>query len=388
MKKLARIATLLLATCAFGPGAFGQIADDASRRDTAAHFGEAMAKGLNERDGKAVAALIDLHALAQRVAEIQSSSAVEQSKLVREIEAGGSAQLISGYFQTLNATHGRAKFMRVAGTRPARALLRLDLGRSGYDYLEFVVETHDGQTRAVDWFQLSTGELVSTTIGALTQLFTAQDPGLLGRLFGAENVDKNAAETFRKISELHHAGKYAEALAALKTLPEPIRDSRIMLSVAATMARMSKQDDEYDRVLAKLAEKYGDDPAASFKLLDHYFTQKNQPALLKALDTIEKRVGVDGVQRQMRASAYFMVDDFANCLKYAEESIKLEPDRLGGYDTRASALVGLGRYPDAVAQYRDMEGKFGLKFSRAIFASDPHSAKFVASPAFAAWLPK
>jgi predicted Zn-dependent protease len=211
---------------------------------------------------------------------------------------------------------------------------------------------------------------------------------MLGRLLGVQNVDKTALLNLQKVGDLQRQGKYAEALKVLQTLPPAISDSRIMLSVQASLAMLSKQDSEYARVLAKLAAKYSDDPAAAFKLVDHYFTTKDLPNMLRSLDTMEKRVGVDGVTRHLRAAAYCSTNDYTSCLRYADESCKLEPDRMAGYDVRATALVGLGRFPDAVAQYRDMEKGYGLQFTRAIFEEDPAFAKFVASPAFNGWLPK
>jgi tetratricopeptide (TPR) repeat protein len=219
-------------------------------------------------------------------------------------------------------------------------------------------------------------------------MFTTSDAGVLGRLFGTESVDAKALARMRKVGELQRAGKYAEALKELRQLPDAMVNSRVLLSAQATIAQMSKDDAEYTRVLAKLAEKYSDDPATAFKLIDHYFTIKDRPKMLASIDTMEKRVGADGVTRNLRAAAYFHTGDYANTLKFADEAIQLEPDFLNGHDTRASALVGLARYDDAVAQYQGVEKQFGLAFTRDVFVSDPFFAAFAKSAAFRAWLPK
>jgi tetratricopeptide (TPR) repeat protein len=174
----------------------------------------------------------------------------------------------------------------------------------------------------------------------------------------------------------------------VQQLPEPIANSRALLSAQVTMAQMSKNDADYTRVLAKFAEKYSDDPSTAFRLVDHYFTIKDRPKMLASLDTIEKRVGSDGVTRILRAAAYFSTEDYANTLKYADEAIRLEPDFMNGHDTRASALVGLARYAEAISQYQSVEKQFGVAFTRDVFTSDPFFAKFVKSAAFRAWLPQ
>ena len=110
--------------------------------------------------------------------------------------------------------------------------------------------------------------------------------------------------------------------------------------------------------------------------------------VLKSIDTMEKRVGVDGVTRMLRASAYMLGNDLENALKCADEAIALESDLLAAQDTRATLLVQLGRFKEAVAAYKAMETQFGFQFTRDIFTADPVFKQFVASPAFAAWLPE
>jgi len=383
MKTLAWLATLLFATCGYA-----QISGAAGERDAARRFGEAIVGALNERDGKRMATLVDVRGFGLRTAKVQGMKPVEQEQLVAGLEKAGLSTLFANYFQALDASNGSAKFLRVTETRPARALVRLDLGTNGNDYLEFVLETREGRTRTVDWFVLSSGELVSVTIGSVAQMFTTSDAGVLGRLFGTERVDAQSLARMRRVGELQRAGKYAEALKELRQLPPAMADSRVLLSAQATIAQMSKNDAEYTRALAKLAEKYSDDPATAFKLIDHYFTIKDGPKMLASIDTLERRIGTDGVTRNLRAAAYFRTDDYANTLKYADEAIHLEPDLMNGHDTRASALVGLARYADAIAQYQSVEKQFGLEFTRDVFASDPFFAGFVKSAAFRAWLPK
>jgi tetratricopeptide (TPR) repeat protein len=381
MKHLLLLTTVLLAT-----STLGQDKPRATEPDPAAQFGEAVAQAFNERDQKALTGLIDIRSLGERAARVQQLSETQQAQFVRGVESVGASRMVASYMQSMEASQGTAQFMRARATKPPRALVRLDLGQNGFDYLEYVVETRGGRSRAVDWFQLSTGELVSVTMGGVAQMFTTNDPGLLGRLFGMDKMDESAMANMRKAGEQQRAGKFAEALATLKKLPPQMQNSRILLTAQASMAVLAKQDEEYTRILAKLAQHHADDPAAAFKLVDHFFTIKDLPNILKALDTMERRVGVDGVTRQLRAAGYSVMNDFPNALKYADESIKLEPDRVGGHDIRASVLVGLGRHQDAVTEYQGLEKNFGLQFTREVFTDDPAFAQFVASAPFKAWL--
>ena len=388
------VATLLFATLPVTASAqqaapAPQAATD-KQRAIAEKFGADVTRAFNERDRKTLMVLLDFHELVVRAADFTGLTGKNRQDYIRGTESVGIDRLLEAYFRGLDADEGTVRFIRVTDQRPPRALVRFDLGDKGFNYLEFVLRTDaKGQTRAVDWFQMNTGELLSVTLGGASQLFAGANPGLVQRLLGGSSaLDEDTVAKMRKAGELHRAKKYAEALALLKQLPEPLATSRIMLSAQITTAALANLSDEYDRALSQMAKYHSDDPAASFMLMDYYFLRKDVPQVLKALDTMEKRVGVDGATSLMRANTYALAEDYANGLKFAEKALSLEPDYLSAHDTRATLLVHLKRYPDAVDAYRGMEKRFGLAFTREIFLSDPVFEPLVASKAFSAWLPK
>ena len=378
------LVALLFATCAAAEN------DAATKRRAAAEsFGNEIARAFNERDGEALNSLIDLHALALRAAQYQEMSAELEQAFVRGAELKGLQPLIATYFRALDTSKGTVKFMRVTTQTPPRSLVRFDLGAQGFNYAEYVLHTDaTGRTRAVDWYQLTTGDLMSVTLGGVGQLFTNASPGLLERMFGGEAINRELIANLARVGELYRSGKYAEALEILKKLPEPVASSRFILSARATAASYAKLTDEYDAALAKLAAKHSDDPSTTFMLIDYHFKRQDTPRVLAAIDTMERRVGVDGVTRMLRANAYMLTNDIANALKSADEAVALEPDLLTAQDSRATLLVRMERFEDAISAYRAMETQFSFTFTRDVFLEDPTFARLVASPAFKAWLPK
>lgn len=370
--------------------AMAQAADNAAQRRAATEkFGVEIARAFNERDRKALNAMIDLHALATRAAEYQGLTGAEEKGFVKGAEAKGLTPLVDSYFRALDTSRGKVTFMRVTSQTPPRALVRFELGNQGFNYAEYVVHIDAaGKTRAVDWFQLTTGDLMSVTLGGIGQMFSGANASLLERMFGGDHISKEDVANLAKIGEMYRNGKYAEALVILKSLKEPLASSRILLSARATAASYANLPDEYDAALAKLAAKYADDPAATFMLIDYHFKRQDTPKVLKSIDTMEKRVGVDGVTRMLRASAYMLGNDLDSALKSADEAIALESDLMAAQDTRATLLVQLGRFKEAVTAYKAMETQFGFEFTRDIFTSDPVFKQFVASAPFKAWLPK
>lgn len=387
MKHALLLIALLVATPVFAETA-APSAQQQQQRAAAEHFGARIEQALNERNKPAAIALIDMHALAERAADYQGLTGQMHSDFVAGAEKAGANALIDAYFKVLDSGKGKVKFMRATNQFPPRSLVRFDLGDHGFNYCEFIVATDSaGQVRAVDWYQLATGDLMSVTLGGIGQMFLANNAGPIEKLLGAKPQADTLAQ-MRRIGELQRAGKYAEALALYKNLKAPIGDARFILTARASAAMFANQLDEYDLALARMAELYSNDPGASFMLIDYYFKRQDLPKLLTTLDTVEKRVGRDGITRMLRANSYFASQDLDNALKTTEEAIALEPDRMDPYDLRATFLVSLARYPEAVAAYRDMEQRFDLTFTRDIFTSEPTFEQFVKSAAFRAWLPK
>jgi len=383
MKHAIRTLALVLLTTR----GFAETPAPAAPPGIAERFGLEIAQALNERDRDTLSGLIDMHALAMRAADYQGLTGRDRQDFVRGTESVGVGKLTAAYFTALDASHGTVKFIRATKQFPPRSLVRFDMADHGFNYCEFVLATDSaGHTRAVDWFQLATGDLMSVTLGGVGQVLSTDNPGLVERLLGAR-PDASALEQLRRLGDLQRAGKYDEALDLVKHLPEPLVNSRVMLTTRASVAIYAKRTDEYYLALAQIAKRYSTDPAASFMLMDYYYKQHDIPQVLRALDTMEKRIGVDGITRQLRGNAYFLSNDLPNAIRYTEESIRLEPDRLEPHDQRATFLVHSARYADAVAEYRDIEQRFGLHFTRDIFVKDPEYAGLVKSNVFGAWLP-
>jgi hypothetical protein len=357
------------------------------RVDRVEKVGREIVRAFNERDEKGFLAVVDMDVLGQRVAQGMQLSPTDQKSFLEGFRRGGARNLVLTLFKALDSTQGTVRFLRVVP--PSKVLVRFDLGGQGYDYYEFIVQPDVyGGLRAVDWFQLSRGALVSQAVGALAQLMIAPSPDLLRSLFGLKTVDKAIIDQMQGISAKQREGRYAEALAEIERLPDPIANSRVMLQTRVGTASMAKLDDAYRSALGQLAQRYGDDPSAAFLLLDHYFFERQTDKILEAVTTIEKRVGVDGVTRLFRANASMMAGRYDEAVKFAQESIRLEPDLLDSYYSLAEGYLGQKRYPEAVATLSGAGAKFGLVFDRAEFAKDPRYAELMKSAAFRKWLPK
>lgn len=352
-------------------------------------IGGELIQAFNHRDEPALTDLIDMNAFGLRAAKSMYDDPGQQAAFARGLAHAGAHNILQSYFKSLDATQGTMKLLReVERDRQRLVLTRIDLKTKGFDWLEFVIEPDNaGRPRVVDWFQLSRGELLSVTVGALGRLLFDPNPDLIHTLLGVPKVDAEVVEQMKQIGALQRAGDYSGELVALSKLPQPIAESRRLLMVRAATASIAGQDAVYRSTLDVVAQRYGNDPAAAFMLLDHYILENQTANALHSIAVIEQRVGADGATSLLKANVYLLSGAFAPGIACAQESIRLEPQLSSGYFSLARGYVGLQDYPQAISVYRTLSSQFGYRFERRGFAAEPKYAAFVQSDAFAKWLP-
>jgi Tetratricopeptide repeat len=359
--------------------------------DEATAIGERISTAFNERQGDVLARMIDMEALAARVAATVSDNEKQQAEFARGfLMKAKSGEIVQQVFAQLDSSEGSStKFMRVVqrGTE-RRPVVRFDWGNDGFEYMEFVIQRdRKGTPRILDWIPLSSGEMFSAMLGSTARL-VMEAPGVLARVFGVQRIDPETITRMKRIAELRKQGKSREAYDEMEKLPAELADSRPMLIQRASLANEFKDEASYRRMLVRLEQLHGDHPSAAFMLLDHYFYSKDLNKCLQAISAIEKQVGADGMTHLLRANIHVTMGMYADAIADAREGIRLEPDFVNSYFTLAQAHVALGQFGEAVEVYSKLEQNFGYQFARENFVADASFGKFVASPPFRKWLGK
>ena len=121
-------------------------------------------------------------------------------------------------------------------------------------------------------------------------------------------------------------------------------------------------------------------------LLDHYFFAKDLDKCLRAIATIESRVGVDGMTQMLRSNIYMTMGKHQDAITYARKAIEVEPDMTDPYFTLAQSHVALGQFDEAIDVYSTLQDDFGYRFTKDNFAQEATFTKFIASPQFKKWM--
>jgi tetratricopeptide (TPR) repeat protein len=351
-------------------------AADAKTPDLQA-VGAQLTTMFNERQADALAGMLDINALGERVAANVYANDQGRNAFVKGFTKSAQPRtLVNDFFAQLDRSpDSAAKFMRVV-TRDAEArpLLRFDYGDSGFEYIEFVVRPDaKGGVRIIDWAPLSGGELYSVAVGRMARILTDPAPGLIQTLLGIPQMDEATLKRMKKIAELRRGGDLRGAYQEMEKLP-------------ADIASESGDDDGYRKMLARLEQLHGKDPAAAFMLLDHYFYAKDLDKCLQAISSIESRVGVDGLTQMLRANIYMTLGKHSEAVTYARKAIESEPEMSDPYFTLAQSHVVLGHFAEAIDAYTTLQDEFGYQFTKENFAQDATFTKFIASPQFKQWL--
>jgi Tetratricopeptide repeat len=355
-----------------------------------AAVGAQLATIFNERKSDTLASMLDISALGGRVAGNVFENDKGRSEFVRGFtKTAQPAVLVKDFFALLDRSpESTAKFMKVV-TRGAetRPLLRFDYGDNGFEYIEFVIEADGkGGVRIVDWAPLSGGELYSQVIGRMARILSDPAPGLIQTLLGMPKIDQESLARMKTIAEMRRKGDLRGAYLEMEKLPAAISDSRVMLVQRASLASEAGDDAGYRKMLARLEQLHGSDPAAAFMLLDHYFFAKDLDKCLRAIATIESRVGVDGMTQMLRSNIYMTMGKHQDAITYARKAIEVEPDMTDPYFTLAQSHVALGQFDEAIDVYSTLQDDFGYRFTKDNFAQEATFTKFIASPQFKKWM--
>ena len=352
-------------------------------------LGVGMADALNKGDAEAAGNFVNTRALGKRVAKSMYTDAEQQRAIENGYNSRSMQQIFAGYCTALRRNQGSAKFMRVVmHAGEPRALVRLDAGSEGLDYLEFLVDRDDsGKYRVIDWYQLSLGTLESDSLGAMVRLLSDPDQSFLHR-FATTSFSAETVEKVRQVGALERQGKYAESLALMNQLPPELADSVEVLRLRVADASRSKNEAEYYRTLGILARKYGDDLSVALLLMNYYLKEQRVDKVQVGLSIIENRVGSDGVTNTLRSTFYGLTGEYDQAVAYARKAVELEPDLQRAWVALAAGYVLQKNYPQAVVTYRTLQTRFGLTLTRKQFEGDPSLGPFLQSEAFKKWLPR
>ena len=341
---------------------------------------------LNNKKLEKVEEFINIEQIARNAAVLMSDDKAEQDIAVKAM-LQSKTMISTSLVSALERSNGYVTFRDyVKRGDQIRALVRFDLEDQGFDYLEFVFGDGEQGVQIVDWFPLSSGQLMSVSIGAVSKLLSDPNPGLFAKLLGINKVDRESVEKVREVTKNLRANDFPAAYKAFEQLPDRIKNKRVFITVGINIVVNLNDETLYRDMLNRLARYHADDPSAAFLLLDYYFYQNEFDKALNSVSAIEKRVGEDGMTLLVKANMYLMKDDYNKAITIATKAIELEPELDDPYFSLAQGYVGIKAYKKAVEIYETLREQFGYIFTIEDFEQDANMAEFRKSKVFLDWI--
>jgi thioredoxin-like negative regulator of GroEL len=352
-----------------------------------AAIGQRWADALSTGDAATLRALMDFEGLGLRGAASLTSNETQRASFVRGFASNGD-RMVESWVSGVASAEGQARFLRVHTWNGMRGpLVRYDLGEHGYNYVLLIVEARAAVPRVVDLFLALDGQRLSDSLAAATQMLTAPDESMIGRVFGLQTVDADIAGMFRTIGRLQLLGRVDEAYSLIVQLPEEIRNHRVMMNISLPLASQLGEDVHREE-LARLARYHGSDPTAVFALIDYYFYEGDTKAAMEGIRSLERAFGADAATEQLKASVALEDGDLARAREHMQKAVELEPDN----EIMRWALLGVlmmaNQHAAAIGVLDRLERDFGYEFNASEFSDSEGYAAFLKSPEFTAWIAK
>jgi len=268
----------------------------------------------------------------------------------------------------------------------ATAVVRFDLGPYQYLYHEFHLRAgDDGRIRVVDWVDFFWGERFTESIGdSLVMVMPGGDQtrSLLSQLQLTDAEAFQAAELFKAIRD-QKPDRYFEILPGLD---ERIQDTELVAVTSVQLAQKSRNREQYQVALNRLAENFAGEPLYTVMLLDYYLPRRQFQQGLDALLRLQTRLGTeDAAILSQLATLELILGNVEDASTYAEAAVASETESELAWWAVLRTRTAQGQYDEAVRALTVLEKEFGHKLRGDALNRDAGLAQLAESDQYKAW---
>jgi hypothetical protein len=348
-------------------------------------FGQSISAALNAGDAKTITRALDKEAILDRALD----GITQRGKTVDELRSGlGKGLDQAGALLTRNLSeNARTTFVRARSVNGEHhALMRVDLGDKGLNYMDFVLhKDRTGSVKVIDWYDYAQGQLYTDGVRQLIVLMMPQERTLLEKLLRVKGIDQRAAREVMELARLLREQKYAEWLKTYDGLSKDLKKSRVLLISRVLLAGAVGDDGLYRRALRDVHTYLGDDPTLGLVLIDYYFYEEDYDAAQAALTRLAKYTGGDAAIDRLRANISLAAGNYSESMTFARSAIGQDRAYEDSYWTLLEASVLAKKYETTVGVLRSLEKDFGYDLNPETVRTMEGYEAFADSVAFAKW---
>lgn len=350
-------------------------------QEEAAALGRSIAEAFNERSVEAFMKVVDVDAFGHLVLDDLDLGAADRNGIRKRLPVSV-RKMAETSMRAIDRNDGSAKFLR-AGLEEGRAyaLVRLDLGDQGVDYLKYYASS----PRAVeDWYIFTAASLYSGAVRFnLASIFRSESALL--KLFRIPSVSPRETRAFIEVRDSLVREDYAGAFKALEKFPEDYRNSRQWALMRVTYGGRAG-DEVYRGALRHLAARFGADADLQLLLIDHYFYENQLERALGAVASLERAVGgEDASTNGLRGNLLTALKRPGEAEAACRRGIAMEADFKPAYWCLVSVALQRNDGRLAVDALTAYEKAFDVHFDPARLAQQEGYERIARTGEFAAW---
>lgn len=265
------------------------------------------------------------------------------------------------------------RVLRIRSMKGEPRLLLRKITDFGVGYFDVRIRVRAEGARILDVYSHNNGTWISQEIADI-----ALSPG---------SDDPQVALTIKRINSLDQAGKHAEAQATLDSLPEPVRNMRVVQSLRVAIAGRTSLE-AYQQALTERARQFPDDKITPFTAMNLAAIRRDFTEALRQIDVLDAAVGGDPFLDAIRAPVLVQRNgpgDLEAAAARAERAVKALPELAMTHYLKLTIALARSQWSTALATLDVLERDFGMTLTEDARSELPNAEGLFASPEYAAW---
>lgn len=345
-------------------------------------FAQRLAQAVNERDADFFNAYFDFDALVDEITE-----RVEAPQEYKDgFRAGIKQQLnVGGQMVGSLGADGAYRFLHLKNeTDNPMALFRLTTA-DGINYHEIKLGVRGDSCYIKDFYIYRGGVDFSATLKMLYFSSLVEVSNDSVSFDNTASLDRAFVENLPRIEEiaaLTEAKQYRNALLIADSLPEVLRNDKMILVMRTNIAYHVGQT-EFEQTLADFRHQYPADAVVEFIALDLAFESQQPKLILQRIDELDAKLAGDPYLNVLRAGVYEAQNDTTTAETLYRKAIAGEPDNEEIPFRLCLFFIKNQQYEAATALFTDIYDQF--KYNAAEFFAPDENKGFWLSKAYKTW---
>ncbi len=350
----------------------------------------ALEADFDQHSGEKFKSMIDMDAILKKGLRGLEIDKKFRQDFVKGMKTQGNEKLANRMLSLLPEQNGARLIDVRREDKTVYGYMRFDYGEQGYGFIRYELGQDDRNKPVLikDWYDYSTGQLYSESLAQVVVLLSP-DPTVMGRLFDMASGREEDMQEVVKLVKAVTQNDFATVKSTYVKLDSKLKQNWIMMLMLYNSANASGDMEFYKTVLQDIDSNFGKDPRATFVLLDYYFFVQRYDDALANLDTMSRTFQHrDAAVWYLKSSVNLEAGRYAEAIKTASKSIKLEPEFENSYWALLNANALMGKYTQATQILDELKNRFGYQFDQETLMGEEIYRNFAQSKEFLAWLKK